>query len=103
MNMRSAPTICFWIASTGITSIAVTSIAVAAENPQTIALWPPAVLAAKGYTGEETNIPSTNKVDGRPFNQLGNVINPRMTIYRPPEGKANGAAVLVFPGGSYRI
>ncbi len=75
----------------------------AAENPETIALWPPAALAAKGYTGEETNIPSANKVDGRPFNQLGNVVNPRMTIYRPPEGKANGAAVLVFPGGSYRI
>ncbi len=26
-----------------------------------------------------------------------------MTIFRPPAGKASGAAVLVFPGGGYRI
>jgi acetyl esterase/lipase len=96
--MRRIAIVWLWIAST-----CVTSVAVAAENPQTIALWPAAALAAKGYTGEETNIPGANKVAGRPFNQLGNVVNPRMTIYRPPEGKANGVAVLVFPGGSYRI
>jgi acetyl esterase/lipase len=98
MTMRKTPIVLLSIAA-----IWVVSRATAAENPQTIALWPAAALAAKGYTGEETNILSTNKVDGRPFNQLSNVINPRMTIYRPPEGKANGAAVLVFPGGSYRI
>jgi acetyl esterase/lipase len=61
------------------------------------------VLAAKGYTGSETNTPSRNKVDGRPFNQLSNVTDPRITVYEPEKGKANGAAVLVFPGGSYRI
>src|ERR1700722_6211015 len=101
--MRRIPIVCLSIASTCVAAICVTSIAMAADNPQTIALWPPAVLAAKGYTGEETNIPTTNKVADRPINQLSNVVNPRMTIYRPPEGKANGAAVLVFPGGSYRI
>lgn len=84
-------------------SIAATALAADSQPQETIALWPPAARAAKGYTGQETNIPSNNKVDGRPFNQLGNVTNPRMTVYRPPNGKANGAAVLVFPGGSYRI
>jgi len=91
--------------SVSIASVSMLVWAWAADEPprETISLWPAAVLAAKGYTGGETNIPNTNKVDGRPFNQLGNVIDPRMTLYRPPEGKANGAAVLVFPGGSYRI
>ena len=84
-------------------SVAATALAARGQPPETIPLWPAAALAAKGYTGQETNIPSTNKVDGRPFNQLGNVVNPRMTVYRPAEGRANGAAVLVFPGGSYRI
>ena len=47
--------------------------------------------------------PSTNQVAGRPFMQLGNVADPSITVYRPPKEKSNGATVLVFPGGSYRI
>jgi hypothetical protein len=83
--------------------IAATAVAAEGQPQEPIPLWPAAVLAAKGYTGQETNIPTPNKVGGRPVNQLGNVVNPRMTLYRPPDGKANGAAVLVFPGGAYRI
>lgn len=87
-----------------VTCVCVAGSALAAGTAtKPISLWPPAVLAAKGYTGPETNVPSRNKVDGRPFNQLSNLTDPRMTVYEPEKGKANGAAVLVFPGGSYRI
>jgi acetyl esterase/lipase len=39
---------------------------------------------------------------GKPVAMVGNVSNPTMTIYSP-KGKNTGAAVVVFPGGGYRI
>ena len=32
-----------------------------------------------------------------------NVHNPTLTVFRPPREKANGAAVLIFPGGGFRL
>jgi acetyl esterase/lipase len=32
-----------------------------------------------------------------------NIHNPSVTVYFPPKGKANGAAVLVIPGGGHRM
>src|SRR5258708_2913919 len=75
--------------------------AVTAQEPNL--LWQSGAPAEKGDIGAETNIPSTNKIDGRPFNQLGNVTKPSITLYPAPKDKATGAAVLVFPGGAYRI
>ncbi len=34
---------------------------------------------------------------------LRNVSNPTLTVYRPPNGKPNGTAVIVCPGGGWRI
>ena len=31
-----------------------------------------------------------------------NIHNPSITVFRPPKEKANGAAVLIFPGGGHR-
>jgi acetyl esterase/lipase len=41
-------------------------------------------------------------IASKPVVRLGNVTNPTITLYSPA-GKPNGAAVVVFPGGSYRI
>ena len=68
-----------------------------------ILLWPAGAPGEKGDIGAETNIPTTNKVDGRTVNQLGNVTKPSITVYPAPKSKNTGAAVLVFPGGGYRI
>src|SRR4029434_11215231 len=35
--------------------------------------------------------------------RLGNVTNPRISVFPPPVDTANGAAVLVCPGGAYHI
>jgi acetyl esterase/lipase len=43
-----------------------------------------------------------NLVAGKPVIRLGNVSNPTITLYAP-KGENNGAAVVVFPGGAYRI
>jgi len=41
-------------------------------------------------------------VAGRPWLQVENVTRPTMTVY-PPKGYNTGAAVIVFPGGGYRV
>jgi len=41
-------------------------------------------------------------VAGRPWTYVTNVTRPTMTVYSP-KGKNTGAAVVVFPGGGYRI
>ena len=48
----------------------------------------------------------TTAKDGRPGGRavirIGNVSNPTLTVYTPKINNA-GAAVVVFPGGGYRI
>ncbi len=46
--------------------------------------------------------PKDNLVAGRPVIRLGNVSNPTLTVYSPRKN-TTGAAVVVFPGGAYRI
>jgi len=70
----------------------------------TLPIWPGAA------PGEPANMPpeadtTTAKdplVAGRAVIRLGNVSKPTITLYKP-KGKANGAAVVVFPGGGYQI
>jgi acetyl esterase/lipase len=40
--------------------------------------------------------------DGKPWIQIDNVSRPTITVYSP-EGKNSGAAVVVFPGGGYKV
>lgn len=70
----------------------------------TLNIWP------HGAPGAPTNLPpegdtTTAKdraVAGKPVIRIGNVSAPTLTLYTPT-GKSTGAAVVVFPGGSYRI
>jgi acetyl esterase/lipase len=80
------------------------------------AQWPPAPghtalnIWPHGAPGVPTNLPpegdtTTAKdraVAGKPVIRIGNVSAPTLTLYTPT-GKSTGAAVIVFPGGSYRI
>ena len=75
-------------------------------SPQhpTIALWP---VAAPGVTANplaegDTTTAKDNLIAGRPLIRLGNVSTPTLTLYQPKNG-GTGAAVVVFPGGGYRI
>ena len=70
-----------------------------------IPLWPNGAPGPKLNVGPETNTttPKDNEPAGRPVIRLTNVTTPTLTVYQPPEGKHSGAAVIVFPGGGYRI
>ena len=83
--------------------LVVSSIHVHALEPtKTIELWPgDAPGEVKGEVGEET--PKPNRPGSKKIIRLGNVSKPTISLFPAPKGKANGAAVLVCPGGGYGI
>lgn len=93
-------------------TIAATSISLFAQQPVwqpapghlTLPLWPSGSPGAQASPPAEVNTTTSKDhlVAGRPVFRLGNVSSPTLTLYSPPE-KNTGAAVVVFPGGGYRI
>ena len=67
---------------------------VAAEEPLVVHLWP------NGAPGFEDRRNEPEKV--QPGGSVYNIHNPSITVFLPPKEKANGAAVLVVPGGGHR-
>jgi acetyl esterase/lipase len=53
-------------------------------------------------TRSATTSAKDNLIAGKPIIRLGNVSTPTLTLYTPT-GKNTGAAVVVFPGGSYHV
>ena len=95
-----------------LAAVAVSSLTLAAQSygwpppadRPTISLWPGAAPGAPANLPPEADIttPKDRLVAGRPFIHLGNVSTPTLTLYSP-KGKNTGAAVVVFPGGGYRM
>lgn len=75
-----------------------------APGHPTLDLWPHRVpgAAASATREGDTTTAKENLVAGKPLIRLGNVSTPTLTLYTPA-GKNTGAAVVVFPGGAYRI
>jgi acetyl esterase/lipase len=70
----------------------------------TLTLWPNGAPGAPPNPAPEvdTTTAKDNLIAGKPLVRLGNVSSPTLTLYKP-KGKNTGAAVVVFPGGGYRI
>jgi len=70
----------------------------------TLPVWPGAAPGAPANLPPEadTTTAKDNLVAGRPVIRLGNISAPTITLYKP-KGKNTGAAVVVFPGGGYKI
>lgn len=98
--MPTSPAHLAW-AATVLLFISQTAIA---EN-LTIPLWSDGAPGAPSNLGQEKDIttPKDPLVAGHPLKHLTNVTRPTVTIYRPLKGKDTGAAIVVFPGGGYRI
>jgi len=75
-----------------------------APGHTTIKLWPNGAPGGPTSPGPEVDTTSAkdNLIAGKPLIRLGNVNDPTLTLYSP-KGKSTGAAVVVFPGGGYRI
>ena len=75
-----------------------------APGRTTLPVWPHAAPGAPPNPGPEidTTTAKDNLIAGKPLIRLGNVSAPTLTLYTPT-GNNTGAAVVVFPGGGYRI
>ena len=75
-----------------------------APGRTTLPVWPHAAPGAQPNPAPEvdTTTAKDHLVAGKPIIRLGNVSAPTLTLYTPT-GKNTGAAVVVFPGGGYRI
>ncbi|HEY3861379.1 MAG TPA: alpha/beta hydrolase [Verrucomicrobiae bacterium] len=65
----------------------------AAAEPLVVPLWP------NGAPGFESRRDEPERIRN---GSVENINNPSLTVFLPPAGKANGAAVLIFPGGGFR-
>jgi len=66
------------------------------SNPE-IHLWPNGAPGSEGKTSPEIWNPST---DG--FHRVTNINDPSILVFLPPKGTANGAAILICPGGGHQ-
>ncbi len=70
----------------------------------TLPLWPATAPDAQTVPGPEGDMTTAKdgSPGGKPVIRIGNVSKPTLTLYTP-KGNNTGAAVVVFPGGGYRI
>ena len=70
----------------------------------TISIWPHGAPGAPANPGPEADNTTAKDglIAGKPVVRLTNVSTPTLTVY-PPKTENTGAAVVVFPGGGYRI
>ena len=75
-----------------------------APGHTTLPVWPHAAPGAPPNLGPEidTTTAKDNLIAGKPLIRLGNVSAPTLTLYTPTSNNT-GAAVVVFPGGGYRV
>ena len=75
-----------------------------ASGHVTLHLWPNGAPDATANPAPEADTTTAKEplIAGKPLVRLGNVSDPTLTLYAP-KGNDTGAAVVVFPGGGYRI
>lgn len=77
-----------------------------AAEPQTFNLWPGKPPGEENVSlppEADINKPTDKLIAGRKIIKLGNVSTPTLALYAAPADKANGAAVIICPGGGHHI
>jgi acetyl esterase/lipase len=77
-----------------LAALAAGLVAAGAEGPPVVPLWPG---GAPGFEDRRSEPEEAKEY------WVKNVHNPSLTAFLPPEGKANGAAVVICPGGGHRL
>lgn len=71
-----------------------------AADPPEVALWPNGAPGSEGKTAKE--VVTDRGKDGVKNRMVASIHNPTLTVYLPAKDKANGAAVVICPGGGHR-
>lgn len=82
-----------WIVSVGCMGVVQAEDVGLSENRSVVSIWP------EGTAKVDSTIPE--EATRREVVRLSNIHNPSLTIFRPE--KPNGTAVVICPGGGYRI
>ena len=82
-------------------ALASTAQTTAQTTPQVIYLWPSGAPTLQGADEKEITDPPAPQ-PGQRIASIKNVHNPCFHVYLPPRDKANGAAIVVAPGGGHR-
>jgi acetyl esterase/lipase len=82
------------------------SCAAADQPPQTdaydvVRIWPGSPPGTEDWKAPEESADVTLPNVGK-IRVITNVTIPTLTVFRPPAGKANGTAIVILPGGSFR-
>jgi len=73
----------------------------AAQREEVVRLWPGNPPGTESWTGAEEAVDAELPVAGK-VHIVTNVTTPTLTVVRPSQGRANGTAVVLLPGGSFR-
>jgi acetyl esterase/lipase len=73
----------------------------AADAPLTLDVWPGAVPGEIEPVGPEMFL--EQKAGEKPVQRLTNVAKPTIKVFRPAQDRNTGTAVVICPGGGYRI
>lgn len=78
---------------------------VSAAEPIVVNLWPASPPGQARALPPEADLtkPDDPLIAGRRIIKLGNVTTPQIVVYRPESVPANGAAVVICPGGGHHI
>lgn len=89
-----------WIASALLAAVAL-----APAQQTVLPLWPNGTPEPYTVNGPERDAakPTDRPIAGRPIIRLTDIGKPTLAVYKPESARDTGAAVLVFPGGAYKI
>jgi acetyl esterase/lipase len=74
-----------------------------AVTQTTLPLWPPSATGTATQQETDTTTAKDDLIAGKRVQRLTGVSHPTITVYPAPPQNNSGAAVVVFPGGGYRI
>ena len=77
----------------------------ARAQQQTLPLWPNGTPEPTQTSGPEHDATTEKdgKIAGRVLQHLTDIATPTLAVFPPPAANNTGAAILVFPGGGYKI
>lgn len=85
------------------TCLTIAGMGLAAERGEAVRLWPNGAPGSEGITEKEVFTASTNpRYSGWPSNYTV-THDPLIYVFLPPKEKANGAAMIVAPGGGQLV
>jgi acetyl esterase/lipase len=89
---------------TGV-ALAIPTLSISQTAPEVIPIWDGVAPGSEGWTQKEgrLELSDTRFTPPNADTLVWNVTRPTLAVFRPKSGTANGAAIIVAPGGGFRV